>query len=333
MEIRTLGDLSVSAIGFGCMGLTHGYPPFLTEAETIKLIHEVLASGCNFLDTAEIYGPYTDEMVVGKAICDRREQVILATKFGFDFAPDAPRQYGVPTALDSRPATIIKALEGSLKRLKTDYVDLYYQHRYDPKVPIEEVALTMQKLMDEGKIRHWGLSEAPAEIIERAHAVCKVTAVQNDYSLWFRGHENTILPLCRRLNIGLVAFSPLGKGVLALKKGQQWELRADDARHLFPRLNGDNLEHNMALVHVVQEYAERFGLTPAQLALAWVLHQDPHIVPIPGTKKSARLHENLAAAEVKLSAEQCDEFQRQVDSIELIGERYSGGMSQLVANK
>ncbi len=263
MEKRILGDLQVSAIGFGCMGLTHGYPPFLTDSEAVKLIHEVLASGCNFLDTAEIYGPYTDEIVVGKAIRDRRDQVILATKFGFDFSADALRQAGIPTALDSRPATIIKALEGSLKRLQTDYVDLYYQHRYDPKVPIEEVAQTMQKLIDEGKIRHWGLSEAPAEIIERANAVCKVTAVQNDFSLWYRGHEHTILPLCRRLHIGLVAFSPLGKGVLALKKGQTLQLRPDDARHFFPRLNNENLEHNMALVAVVQDYAARFGLSPA----------------------------------------------------------------------
>lgn len=330
MQTRKLGDLEVSALGFGCMGLTHGYTPFLTEAESIKLIHEVLDSGCNFLDTAEIYGPYTDEEVVGKAICDRREQVVLATKFGFDFASTGPRVHGVPTALDSRPATIVKALEGSLHRLKTDYIDLYYQHRYDPKVPIEEVAQTMQRLIDEGKIRHWGLSEAPAEIIERAHKVCPVTAVQNDYSLWYRGHEQTILPLCQRLNIGFVAFSPLGKGVLALKKGEQWQIRDDDARHSFPRLNGANLEHNLALVKVVQDYATKFALTQAQLALAWLLHRDSHIVPIPGTKKSARLHENLQAVDVNLSPEQWDEFQQQVDKIELIGERYSAGLSQLV---
>lgn len=330
MQTRKLGDLEVSALGFGCMGLTHGYTPFLTEAESIKLIHEVLDSGCNFLDTAEVYGPYTDEEVVGKAICDRREQVVLATKFGFDFASTVPRVHGVPTALDSRPATIVKALEGSLQRLKTDYIDLYYQHRYDPKVPIEEVAQTMQRLIDEGKIRHWGLSEAPAEIIERAHKVCPVTAVQNDYSLWYRGHEQTILPLCQRLNIGFVAFSPLGKGVLALKKGEQWQIRDDDARHSFPRLNGANLEHNLALVKVVQDYATKFALTPAQLALAWLLHRDSHIVPIPGTKKSARLHENLQAVDVNLSPEQWDKFQQQVDKIELIGERYSAGLSQLV---
>lgn len=331
MEKRKLGELEVSAIGFGCMGLTHGYPPFLTDEESIKLIHEVLDSGCNLLDTAEIYGPYTDEEVVGKAICDRRDQVVLATKFGFDFSPDAPRMNGMPTSLDSRPATIIKALEGSLKRLKTDYIDLYYQHRYDPKVPIEEVAETMQKLIKEGKIRYWGLSEAPAEIIERAHKVCKVTAVQNDYSLWYRGHEHTILPLCERLGIGLVAFSPLGKGVLALKKGQKFELSDDkDARRTFPRLNGANLDHNMALVTIVQDFAERYHITPAQLAIAWILHRASHIVPIPGTKKSSRLQENLAAAELKLTDEQWAAFQQQVDSVELIGERYSGGLSKLV---
>lgn len=330
MEKRKLGDLEVSAMGFGCMGLTHGYPPFLTDEESIKLIHEVLDSGCNFLDTAEIYGPYTDEEVVGKAICDRRDQVVLATKFGFDFLPDAPRMNGMPTSLDSRPATIIKALEGSLKRLKTDYIDLYYQHRYDPKVPIEEVAETMQKLIKEGKIRTWGLSEAPAEIIERAHKVCKVTAVQNDYSLWYRGHEHTILPLCEQLGIGFVAFSPLGKGVLALKKGQKFELKEKDALLTFPRLNGENLDHNMALVTIVQDFAERHNMSPAQLALAWILHRSSHIVPIPDTKKSARLQENLAAAEIKLTEAQWTEFQQQVDSVELIGERYSGDLSKLV---
>ena len=333
MNKRKLGTLEVSAIGFGCMGLTHGYPPFLTDSESVKLLHEVLDLGCNFLDTAEIYGPFTDEEVVGKAIYDRRDRVVLATKFGFDFSEGVKREHGIPTALNSKPEYIVKSIEGSLKRLRTDHIDLYYQHRYDPQVPIEEVALTMEKLMQEGKILHWGLSEAHADIIERADKVCKLTAVQNDYSLWYRGHEKTILPLCRRLNIGFVAFSPLGKSVLALKKGESFTLRADDARHAFPRLNGENLAHNMRLVEIVQDFASRFEVTPAQLALAWLLHQDQHIVPIPGTKKSSRLIENLASAEVNLSDDDWSEFQSKVDSVELIGERYAGGLSTFVAKQ
>lgn len=299
MVKRTLGNnLEVSAVGLGCMGLSQSYPPFPEKSESIAFLRRAVEMGQNFFDTSELYGIYTNEELVGEALEPVRNHVKIATKFGWDIHD------GKSWGPDSRPKTIRKAVEGSLKRLRTDHIDLYYQHRVDPNVPIEEVAGTMQELYQEGKILHWGLSEAGAATIRRAHAVFPVTALQSEYSLWYRNLEQEIIPLLEELGIGLVPFSPLGKGFLTGMVGKDMSFAQNDIRHSIPRFNEpENLAKNQALSDAVKAFAEEKMLSPAQVALAWLLHRKPWIVPIPGTKNSCRLQENMSAAYVELTEE------------------------------
>src|SRR5438874_3192217 len=294
MEKRHLGKsgLEVSAIGLGCMGMSFGYGPAVDKQEGISLIRAAVERGVTFFDTAEVYGPYTNEELVGEALAPLREQVVIATKFGF-----APDPNGGPrwSALNSRPEHIKEAAEGSLKRLKTDVIDLFYQHRVDPNVPIQDVAGTVKELIQQGKVKYFGLSEASAKTIRRAHAVQPVAAVQSEYSLWTRDPErNGVLATCEELGIGFVPFSPLGAGFLTGKIDTTTKLDPKDFRSISPRFDADNRAANMALVDLVKRVAEKKHATPAQIALAWLLAQKPWIVPIPGTKKVTRLEENLA---------------------------------------
>lgn len=330
MKQRKLGPLTVSEIGLGCMGFVQSYPPFPTQAEAISLIHKAIGLGFTFFDTAEVYGPYRDEELVGKALQAHRNEVVIATKFGYEIGASRTDSHGYSLELNSRPEHIRKALEGSLKRLKTDHIDLYYQHRVDPAVPIEDVAGCMRDLIAEGKILAWGLSEASAQTIRRAHAVCPVTALQSEYSLWYRDIEAEILPTLEELGIGLVPFSPLGKGVLALKAGEELNLPKRDFRRSIPRFAEDNLKGNLALVALVQELARRKGTTPARIALAWLLHQKPWIVPIPGTKKVERLIENAGAGDVVLTPEELAAFRSRFEALPTKGERYDASQMRLI---
>jgi aryl-alcohol dehydrogenase-like predicted oxidoreductase len=296
----TLGTLDVGRIGLGAMTMTGAYSKTgLDETEAIRTIHRALDLGATLIDTAEIYGPFTNEELVGRAIKDRREQVVLATKFGL-----VSHAGQGPWNLDSSPANIRTAVEGSLARLGTDHIDLYYQHRVDPNTPIEDVAGTLAELVAEGKIRHYGLSEAGPDTIRRAHAVHPVTAVQSEYSLFTRDQEPVILPLLRELGIGFVAYSPLGRGMLTGAIRSPQDLAADDSRTGNPRFAEENLAHNLRLVEQVEAVAAEAGATPAQVALAWLLGQGPDIAPIPGTRRVSRLEENLAADTVELTTEQ-----------------------------
>ena len=300
MRYIKLRDLEVSRIGLGAMGMSHGYTGSGTDdAESIRTVHRALELGVTLVDTAEIYGPYTNEELVGRAIKGRRENVVLATKFGLV-------SHGGDGAwnLDSRPGNIRTAVEGSLKRLGTDHIDLYYQHRVDPDTPIEETAGAVKELIDQGKVRAFGLSEAGPDTIRRAHAVQPVTAVQSEYSLWTRGVEERVLPVLRELNIGLVPFSPLGRGFLTGTVRSTDQFADDDFRRDNPRFTGENFQHNLALADEVAAVAAEVGATPAQVALAWLLAQGDDIVPIPGTKRVSRVEENTAADAVELSAEQ-----------------------------
>lgn len=290
MQQRQLGKngLTVSALGFGCMGLSHGYGPATDKQQAIALIRAAVDKGVTFFDTAEIYGPYLNEDVVGEALAPVRDQVVIATKFGFDC--EQPGQ-----VLNSRPEHIRAAVEGSLKRLKTDVIDLYYQHRVDPDVPIEEVAGTIADLIAEGKVKHFGLSEAGVETIRRAHAIYPVSALQSEYSLWWREPEQAILPLLQELSIGFVPFSPLGKGFLTGTINAGTTFDSSDFRNQVPRFSEAARQANQQLVEVVQQLAAEQGVTPAQVALAWLLAKAPWIVPIPGTTKLHRLEENLGA--------------------------------------
>lgn len=330
MKQRKLGPLTVSEIGLGCMGFVQSYPPFPTQDEAISLIHKAIDLGFTFFDTAEVYGPYRDEELVGKALQAHRNEVVIATKFGYEIGASRTDSHGYSLELNSRPEHIRKALEGSLKRLKTDHIDLYYQHRVDPAVPIEDVAGCMRDLIAEGKILAWGLSEASAKTVRRAHAVCPVTALQSEYSLWYRDIEAEILPTLEELGIGLVPFSPLGKGVLALKAGEELNLPERDFRHSIPRFAEDNLKGNLALVALVQELARRKGTTPARIALAWLLHQKPWIVPIPGTKKVERLIENAGAGDVVLTSEELAAFRSRFEALPMKGERYDASQMRLI---
>jgi aryl-alcohol dehydrogenase-like predicted oxidoreductase len=317
MYKRTLGPggPEVSAIGLGCMGMSAFYGA-TDEDEALRTIARSLDLGCNFLDTSDMYGPHTNERLVGRAIAGRRDEVFLATKFGIKIEmTDPPRR-----SIDGSPAYVRSACEGSLERLGVDHIDLYYQHRVDPNTPIEDTVGAMAELVAEGKVRHIGLSEAGAETIRRAHAVHPITAVQTEYSLWTREVEPEILPTLQELGIGLVAYSPLGRGFLSGRFSSPEELDEGDFRRYGPRFTGENLKQNLKLAERVRELAAEKGVTPGQLALAWVLHRSEHIVPIPGTKRVSYLEENIAAADVRLSDE---EVQRITESVPAAaGERY-----------
>ncbi len=317
MQQRQLGKngLTVSALGFGCMGLSHGYGPATDKQQAIALIRAAVDKGVTFFDTAEIYGPYLNEDVVGEALAPVRDQVVIATKFGFDC--EQPGQ-----VLNSRPEHIRAAVEGSLKRLKTDVIDLYYQHRVDPDVPIEEVAGTIADLIAEGKVKHFGLSEAGVETIRRAHAIYPVSALQSEYSLWWREPEQAILPLLQELSIGFVPFSPLGKGFLTGTINAGTTFDSSDFRNQVPRFSEAARQANQQLVEVVQQLAAEQGVTPAQVALAWLLAKAPWIVPIPGTTKLHRLKENLGAAGVTLSPEALNHINQTLANIDVVGDRY-----------
>lgn len=321
MQKRKLGksNLEVSALGLGCMGMSSGYGPPKDKQEMIALIRYAIDRGVTFFDTAEVYGPFTNEELVGEALAPFRKQVVIATKFGFDIDPNTGMRLG---GLNSRPEHIKAVANASLKRLKIDAIDLFYQHRVDPNVPIEDVAGTVKELIKEGKVKHFGLSEPGANTIRRAHAVQPVTAVQSEYSLWWRGPETEILPTLEELGIGFVPFSPLGAGFLTGKMDKNTKFDATtDFRASVPRFSPEALKANMALVDLVREVAERKGATPAQIALAWLLAQKPWIVPIPGTTKLHRLEENLGAVEVHLTPEDLKEIEENASHIALKGER------------
>lgn len=324
MKKRILGNigLSVSSIGLGCMGMTQSYPPYPEKSESITLIRQAVELGVTFFDTAEVYGPFTNEELLGEALEPYREQVVIATKFGFDMVNNKNDDSGRPVNLSSRPETIRKAIEGSLKRLRTDYIDLYYQHRVDPNVPIEEVAGTIKELIDEGKVLHWGLSEAAASTVRRAHAICPVTAVQSEYSMWYRKPEEKLIPTLEELGIGYVPFSPLGKAVLTGRFNKETKFDKTDFRSQIPRFNPENLSSNIALADYVTEIAANKDTTSARVALAWLLAQKPWIVPIPGTKKLERLKENIGAVDVTFTAEELKDIRKKLESIKIIGERY-----------
>lgn len=320
MRTKTLGSgkaaMTVSSIGLGCMGMSHGYGEPGNVDEMVKVIRATHDLGVDFFDTAECYGPYTNEELVGKALKPIRNEVKIATKFGITLN-------GFNQTLDSRPETIRRSVEGSLKRLQTDHIDLYYQHRVDTKVPIEEVAGTIQQLMKEGKILHWGLSEAGMETIRRANAVEPLTAVESEYSMFWRNPEADLLPLLEELGIGLVPFSPLGKGFLtgAITKDSTFE--KNDFRSTVPRFQKENIKANKALVDFVKSVADSNGVKPAQLALAWVMAQKPWIVPIPGSKKLKHIKDNLAAADIEFTNEEMQDINRRLSAIAIHGARYS----------
>ncbi len=324
MQKRRLGksNLEVSAIGLGCMGMTFSYAPFPEKKDMIVLIAKAVEQGVTFFDTAEVYGPYNNEELVGEALAPFRKDVVIATKFGFDI------QDGKMVGVNSRPDNIKKAVEGSLKRLRTDVIDLLYQHRVDPNVPIEDVAGTVKDLIKEGKVKHFGLSEAGANTIRRAHAVQPVTALQSEYSMWTRQHENEIIPAIEALGIGLVAFSPLGKGFLAGKIDENTKFAESDIRRNLPRFTEEARMANKALLDLLDQFAAKRQATPAQIALAWVLAQKPWIVPIPGTTKLHRLTENNAAAAIQLTAAELREIETASSHIEIIGARYTEAMEK-----
>jgi aryl-alcohol dehydrogenase-like predicted oxidoreductase len=328
MKNRRLGksNLEVSAIGFGCMGLSFAYGPAVGKQEGISLLRAAVERGVTFFDTAEIYGPFTNETLVGEALAPVRDQVVIATKFGFDVDPDTGEQRG----LNSRPEHIRQVVEASLKRLKTDRVDLLYQHRVDPDVPIEDVAGTVKELIGKGKVKHFGLSEAGAQTIRRAHAVQPVAALQSEYSLWWREPEIEVFPTLEELGIGLVAFSPLGKGFLTGTINANTKFASDDFRNIVPRFTPEAREANQALVDLLGQIATRKKLTRAQIALAWVLAQKPWIVPIPGTTKLHRLEENVAAADIELSPEDLREIDSVLSKVEIQGARYPERLQKLV---
>ncbi|WP_285434243.1 aldo/keto reductase [Pseudomonas sp. fls2-241-R2A-110] len=319
MQKRKLGNssLEVSALGLGCMGLSHGYGAATDTGEAISLIRAAVDHGVTFFDTAEVYGPYLNEQVVGEALAPVRDQVVIATKFGFTFGADNKQQI-----LNSRPEHIRVAVEGSLRRLKTDFIDLLYQHRVDPDVPIEEVAGVVKALIQEGKVKHFGLSEAGAQTIRRAHAVQPVTALQSEYSLWWREPELEILPTLAELGIGFVPFSPLGKGFLTGTVSADASFGSDDFRSIVPRFSKEALHANQGLVVLIREIAAQKEATPAQIALAWLLAKAPWIVPIPGTTKLHRLEENIGSVSLSLSEAELQAIESTLSQIHIQGDRY-----------
>lgn len=320
MQKRKLGQLEVSAIGLGCMTMTGGYGVSPERREMIALIRNAVELGVTFFDTAEVYGPFVNEELVGEALEPFRGQVAIATKFGFRY--DANGRPNPANGTDSRPEQIRRAVEGSRRRLRVEAIDLLYQHRVDPNVPIEDVAGTVKELIQEGKVKHWGLSEAGPETLRRAHAVCPVAAVQYEYSLWWRKPEQEILPICEGLGIGFVPYSPLGKGFLTGKIDENTAFDAADLRSRIPRFAPEARQANQALVDLLRKIAGRKGATPAQIALAWLLAQKPWIVPIPGTTKLHRLQENIGAVDVALTPEDLQALEDASTQIRIIGERY-----------
>ena len=318
MQKRKLGNsnLEISAIGLGCMGMSHGYGPAADKKEMIALIHRAVERGVTFFDTAEVYGPFTNEELVGEALAPFRGKVVIATKFGIKIDPSGQQ------VVDSRPERIKQSAEGSLKRLKVDAIDLYYQHRVDPEVPIEEVAEAVKDLIQEGKVKHFGLSEPGVKTIRRAHAVQPVTAIQSEYSLWWRHPEEELLPAFEELGIGFVPFSPLGKGFLTGKIDESTKFDKSDFRNIGPRFTPEARKANQALVDLLTRVAEQKKATPAQIALAWLLAQKPWIVPIPGTRKLGRLDENIGAATVELTSDDLREIDSAASKIAVQGARY-----------
>ena len=325
MQKRLLGQsgLEVSAIGLGCMGMSYGYGPALDKTRAIALIRSAYERGVTFFDTAEAYGPFTNESLLGEALAPFREHVVIASKFGF-------KNGDVAQGLDSRPDNIRAVAEASLKRLNTDCIDLFYQHRVDPDVPVEDVAGTVKQLIREGKVKHFGLSEAGAQTIRRAHAIQPVAALQSEYSLWWREPEKEILPLLAELGIGFVPFSPLGKGFLTGSIDAGTSFAADDFRQIVPRFSEENRRANTQLVQVLGQIAEGMHATRAQIAIAWLLAQQPWIVPIPGTTKLHRLEENTGAANFELSAQDLANIESALQQIQIVGERYPAHLQQRV---
>ncbi len=326
MRKRKLGksNLEVSALGLGCMGMSYGYGPAADKQEMISLIRSAVERGLSFFDTAEAYGPFTNEVLLGEALAPFRDHMVIATKFGFKFGPK-----GEQTGLDSRPEHVKQVAEGSLKRLKVDALDLFYQHRVDPDVPIEDVAGAVKDLIHEGKVKHFGLSEAGVQTIRRAHAVQPVTALQSEYSLWWRRPEEEVLPTLEELGIGFVPFSPLGKGFLTGKINENTTFDSSDFRNIVPRFTPEARKANQALVDLLGKIGQRKKATPAQIALAWLLAQKPWIVPIPGTRKLERLDENIGAAVVELTPEDLHEIDSAASKITVQGARYPERLEQM----
>jgi aryl-alcohol dehydrogenase-like predicted oxidoreductase len=329
MQKRKLGksNLEVSAIGLGCMGLSYGYGPAVDKQEGISLIRAAVERGVTFFDTAEVYGPFTNEELVGEALAPFRGKVVIATKFGWEPNPDDGGKW---SNLNSRPEHIKKVAEASLKRLKTDVIDLFYQHRVDLNVPIEDVAGAVKELIHAGKVKHFGLSEAGAKTIRRAHAVQPVTALQSEYSLWWREPEAEVLPTLEELGIGFVPFSPLGKGFLTGKINEDTKFDKNDFRNIVPRFTAENRKANQTLIDLLSKFAEQKKATSAQIALAWLLAKKPWIVPIPGTTKLHRLEENLEAANVELSPEDLREIENASSNIKVEGARYPENLQKMV---
>ena len=328
MQKRKLGksNLEVSAIGLGCMGMSFGYGPAVDKQQGITVIRAAVERGVTFFDTAEVYGPFRNEELVGEALAPFRNQVVIATKFGFKLDPNTGKQAG----LDSRPEHIKEVAEASLKRLKTDVIDLFYQHRVDPDVPIEEVAGEVKDLIQQGKVRHFGLSEAGVKTIRRAHMVQPVTALQSEYSLWWNEPKAEVIPTLEELGIGFVPFSPLGKGFLTGKINEDTQFDKSDFRNLVPRFSHENRKANQALVDLIDKFAQQKKATPAQIALAWLLAQKPWIVPIPGTTKLHRLEENIGAVNVELSSDDLLQLEKAASKIPVQGARYPEELQKLV---
>jgi aryl-alcohol dehydrogenase-like predicted oxidoreductase len=329
MQKRTLGKsgLDVSALGLGCMGLSFGLGPATDKSEAIKLIRAAVERGVTFFDTAEVYGPYANEELVGEALAPFRKDVVIATKFGFEADPNNDGQW---SALNSRPDHIKQVVEASLKRLQTDTIDLLYQHRVDPNTPIEDTAGTVKDLIQAGKVKHFGLSEAGAKTIRRAHAVQPVTALQSEYSLFWREPEDSVMPTLEELGIGFVPFSPLGRGFLTGKIDASTKFQSSDIRANLPRFSEENRKANQALVEVVAKYAEQKRATPAQIALAWLLAKKPWIVPIPGTTKLSRLEENLGGATIDLTPADVIALEEASSAIKVEGERYPAAQQKMI---
>ena len=328
MKKRRLGksNLEVSAIGLGCMGMSYGYGPAGDKQEMISLIRAAVERGVTFFDTAEVYGPFTNEELVGEALAPFRGKVAIATKFGFKIDPNTGKQVG----LDSRPVHIKQVADASLKRLKTDVIDLFYQHRVDPNVSIEDVAGAVKELIQEGKVKHFGLSEAGVQTIRRAHAVQPVTALQSEYSLWWREPEAEVIPTLEELGIGFVPFSPLGKGFLTGKISEDTKFDKSDFRNIVPRFTPENRKANQALVELLGRFAQQKKVTPAQIALAWLLAQKPWIVPIPGTTKLHRLEENIGAVNAELLPDDLRELETAASKIAVQGARYPEELQKMV---